>query len=166
MNGWVGKLLRVDLTNASFNLEELDQDAAIDFIGGRGLATKILFDEIDPAIDPFDPDNKLIFATGPLTGTGAIAGSRYMVVTKSPLTNGIACSNSGGYFGPELKYAGYDVIIFEGKSPEPVYLFINDDTIELRPAEDLWGMTTHATEDAIRSQIGKPWKGEQHRTCR
>lgn len=163
MNGWVGKMLRVDLTDARFDLEELDQDAAIDFIGGRGLATKILSDEIDPAIDAFDPDNKLIFATGPLTGTGAIAGSRYMVVTKSPLTNGIACSNSGGYFGPELKYAGYDIIIFEGKSPEPVYLFINDDTIELRPAGDMWGMTTHATEDAIRSQIGKPWKGGQFR---
>jgi len=163
MNGWVGKVLRVDLTNESFAVEDLDEDLAKDYIGGRGLATKILYDEIDPAIEPLSPDNKLIFATGPLTGTGAIAGSRYMVVTKSPLTNCIACSNSGGYFGPELKYAGYDMIIFEGKAAEPVYLFINDDTIELRSAEDLWGMTTHATEDAIRSRIGKPWKGDQFR---
>ena len=163
MNGWVGKVLRVDLTNESFAVEDLDADLAKDYIGGRGLATKILYDEIDPAIEPLSPDNKLIFATGPLTGTGAIAGSRYMVVTKSPLTNCIACSNSGGYFGPELKYAGYDMIIFEGKAAEPVYLFINDDTIELRSAEDLWGMTTHATEDAIRSCIGKPWKGDQFR---
>jgi len=163
MNGWVGKVLRVDLTNESFAVEDLDADLAKDYIGGRGLATKILYDEIDPAIEPLSPDNKLIFATGPLTGTGAIAGSRYMVVTKSPLTNCIACSNSGGYFGPELKYAGYDMIIFEGKAAEPVYLFINDDTIELRSAEDLWGMTTHATEDAIRSRIGKPWKGDQFR---
>ena len=163
MNGWVGKVLRVDLTNESFAVEDLDADLAKDYIGGRGLATKILYDEIDPAIEPLSPDNKLIFATGPLTGTGAIAGSRYMVVTKSPLTNCIACSNSGGYFGPELKYAGYDMIIFEGKAAEPVYLFINDDTIELRSAADLWGMTTHATEDAIRSCIGKPWKGDQFR---
>jgi aldehyde:ferredoxin oxidoreductase len=96
MNGWVGKVLRVDLTNESFAVEDLDEDLAKDYIGGRGLATKILYDEIDPAIEPLSPDNKLIFATGPLTGTGAIAGSRYMVVTKSPLTNCIACSNSGG----------------------------------------------------------------------
>jgi aldehyde:ferredoxin oxidoreductase len=144
-------------------VEDLDQDLAKDYIGGRGLASKMLYDEIDPAVDPLSPENKLIFATGPLTGTGAIAGSRYMVVTKSPLTGFIACSNSGGYFGPELKYAGYDMIIFEGRAESPVYLYINDDTVELRPADDLWGMTTHATEDAIRSQIGKPWKGEQFR---
>lgn len=163
MNGWVGKFLRIDLSTGHIDVEDLDQDLAKEYIGGRGLASKMLYDEIDPAVDPLSPDNKLIFATGPLTGTGAIAGSRYMVVTKSPLTGFIACSNSGGYFGPELKYAGYDMIIFEGKAESPVYLYINDDTVELRPAEDLWGMTTHATEDAIRSQIGKPWKGEQFR---
>jgi len=163
MNGWVGKILRVDLTNESFTVEDLDLDLAKDFIGGRGLASKMLYDEIDPTIDPLSPDNKLIFATGPLTGTGAIAGSRYMVVTKSPLTNCIASSNSGGYFGPEMKYAGYDMIIFEGKAPEPVYLFINDDTIEIRSAAHLWGKTTHETEDIIRGEIGLPWKGEQFR---
>lgn len=163
MNGWTGKFLRVDLSNERFEVEDLDQDLAKDYIGGRGLGSKMLYDEIDPAVDPLSPDNKLIFATGPLTGTGAIAGSRYMVVTKSPLTGCIASSNSGGYFGPELKYAGYDMIIFEGRAARPVYLFISDDTVELRPAEDLWGMTTHATEDAIRSQIGKPWKGDQFR---
>ena len=163
MNGWIGKILRVDLSDASFAVEDLDPDLAKEFIGGRGLASKMLYDEVDPSIDALDPDNKLFFATGPLTGTGAIAGSRYMVVTKSPLTNCIASSNSGGYFGPELKYAGYDMIIFEGKSPKPVYLFINDDTVELRSAEKLWGMTTHETEDAIRDEIGRPWKGEQFR---
>ena len=163
MDGWVGKFLRIDLSSAKIDVEELDQDLARNFIGGRGLASKILYDEIDPAVDPLSPENKLIFATGPLTGTGAIAGGRYMVVTKSPLTGCIACSNSGGYFGPELKYAGYDMIIFEGKAESPVYLYINDDTVELRPAEALWGLTTHETEDAIRSQIGRPWKGEQFR---
>ena len=163
MNGWVGKILRVDLTNGSFAVEDLDEDLAKDYIGGRGLATRMLYDEIDPAIDPLSPDNKLIFATGPLTGTGAISGSRYMVITKSPLTNCIACSNSGGYFGPELKYAGYDMIIFEGKAPEPVYLFVSDDTVEIRSAAHLWGKATHETEDIIRDEIGKPWKGEQFR---
>lgn len=163
MNGWVGKILRVDLTNKNYQVEDLDEVLARNYIGGRGLATRMLYDEINPAIDPLSHENKLIFATGPLTGTGAISGSRYMVVTKSPLTNFIACSNSGGYFGPELKYAGYDMIIFEGKATEPVYLFISDDTIELRSAAHLWGKTTHETEDIIRAEIGKPWKGEQFR---
>jgi len=163
MDGWVGKFLRIDLSTGQINVEDLDQDLAKDYIGGRGLASKMLYDEIDPAVDPLSPDNKLIFVTGPLTGTGAIAGGRYMVVTKSPLTGCIACSNSGGYFGPELKYAGYDMIIFEGKAENPVYLYINDDTVELRPADDLWGLNTHEAEDAIRSQIGRPWKGDQFR---
>ncbi len=163
MNGWAGKILRVDLTNGTFKDEDLDLELAKNYVGGRGLATKMLFDEIDPKIDALSPENKLIFASGPLTGTGAIAASRYMVITKSPLTGYIACSNSGGYFGPEMKYAGYDMFIFEGKSPEPVYLFIAGDTIELRPATELWGKTTHETEDAIRETIGMPWKGEMFR---
>ncbi len=163
MNGWIGKILRVDLTNQSYTVEDLDQDLARDFIGGRGLATKIFFDEVDPAVDAFSPENKLIFATGPLTGTGVIASSRYMVVTKSPLTGCIACSNSGGYFGPELKFAGYDMIIFEGKAPEPVYLVIKDDTIEFKSAVDLWGKNTDVTEDLIREEIGDAWKAEEFR---
>jgi len=152
MNGWIGKILRVDLTTGEFAIENLDPDLAKDFIGGRGLVSKILFDEIDPQVDAFSPENKLIFATGPLTGTGAVMGSRYMVVTKSPLTGAIACSNSGGYFGPELKFAGYDLIIFEGKSDNPVYLWIEDDQVEVRKAEHLWGKDTHQTEDLIRTE--------------
>ncbi len=163
MNGWIGKILRVDLTNQSYTVEDLDEGLAKDFIGGRGLATKIFFDEVDPAVDAFSPENKLIFATGPLTGTGVIASSRYMVVTKSPLTGCIACSNSGGYFGPELKFAGYDMIIFEGKAPEPVYLVIKDDTIEFKSAVDLWGKNTDVTEDLIREEIGDAWKAEEFR---
>ncbi len=163
MNGWMGKILRVDLSNSSHTVEDVDPDLAKDYIGGRGLAEKYLFDEVDPTVDPLSEDNKLIFATGPLTGTGLIASSRYMVVTKSPLTNCIACSNSGGYFGPEIKYAGYDMIIFEGKAPEPVYLLIKDDTIELKSAVDLWGKQTDETEDAIRAEIGDRWKGREFR---
>jgi len=153
MHGWVGKILRVNLTRGDNSIEDLDPDLAREFIGGRGLATKFLFNEIDPSVDPFSPENELLFATGPLTGSGAIGGSRYMVVTKSPLTDGVACSNAGGYFGPELKFAGYDMLIVEGKAQEPVYLLIEDDDVQIKPARHLWGKTTVETEAMIRSEI-------------
>lgn len=154
MDGWVGTILRVNLTEGDCSVEDLDPDMAESFVGGRGLASKFLFDEVDPTIDPLSPENKLIFATGPLTGSGAITGCRYMVVTKSPLTGCIACSNAGGYFGPELKFAGYDLIIFEGKAPEPVYLSIMDDDIEIKPAQHLWGRSTVETEGIIKEEMG------------
>jgi len=152
MKGWIGKVLRVDLTKRESKVEELDQKLAAKFIGGRGLGSKILFDEIGPKVDPFSPNNKLIMATGPLTGTSASAAGRYMVVTKSPLTGTIACSNSGGHFGAELKFAGFDLIIFEGKAKEPVYLYIEDGKAEIRDAKTLWGKTTHETTDQILSE--------------
>jgi aldehyde:ferredoxin oxidoreductase len=157
MHGWTGKIIRVDLTKQSCTVEDLNEGMAVKYIGGRGLATKILYDEIDPTVDAFDPANKLIFATGPLTGTGAAGSSRFAVVTKSPLGN-IGTGNAGGFFGPELKFAGYDMIIFEGKAPKPVYLWIEDDTIELRPADSLWGKTVHETEDQIKSLVDDPKK--------
>lgn len=157
MNGWVGKLLRVNLTKGSCDVEELSSTIARNFLGGRGLASKILFDEVDPKVDPLGPENKLIFMTGPLTGTGAIGGASYVVVTKSPLTGSIAWSSSEGYFGPELKFAGYDGIILEGKSLEPVYLSIEDAQVELRSASHLWGKSTHKTEDLIRSEKENQW---------
>jgi aldehyde:ferredoxin oxidoreductase len=152
MKGWIGKILRVDLTRGELKVEELDPKLGAKFIGGRGLGSKILFDEIDPKVDPFSPNNKLIMATGPLTGTSASAAGRYMVITKSPLTGTIACSNSGGHFGAELKFAGFDLIIFEGKAKEPVYLFIEDGKAEIRDAKTLWGKTTHETTDKILSE--------------
>jgi len=160
MHGWVGKVLRVDLTKGDCTDEDLDPDLAERFIGGRGLATKILIGEVDPAVDPLSAENKLIFATGPLTGV-ALGGSRYMVVTKSPLTGTIGCSNSGGFFGPELKFAGWDVIVFEGRAEEPVYLSIVNDDVEIRPAHHLWGKTTRETEDMIRDEIGDHWKARE-----
>lgn len=153
MEGYIGKILRVNLTDGEFAVEDIDPDLIRQYVGGRGLGTKILYDEIDPAIDPLSPENKLIFLNGPLTGTGAPAGSRYMVITKAPLTNTIACSNCGGSFGPELKQAGYDGIIFEGCSDEPVSLWINNDEVEIRSAIDLWGKTTHETDDLIKAEI-------------
>lgn len=152
MKGWVGKILRVDLTSGEWKAEELDRNLAIKFIGGRGLGSKILYDEIDPKVDPFSPNNKLIMATGPLTGTSASAAGRYMAITKSPLTGTIACSNSGGHFGAELKFAGFDLVIIEGKAKEPVYLFIEDGKVEIRDARHLWGKTTHEATDQILSE--------------
>ncbi|MFO7772782.1 MAG: aldehyde ferredoxin oxidoreductase family protein [Dehalococcoidia bacterium] len=150
----MGRILRVDLTRGSCLTEDLDPDMARAFVGGRGLSSKLLFDEVDPMVEPLSPENKLILATGPLTGTGAITGCRYMVVTKSPLTGVMACSNAGGYFGPELKFAGYDLIILEGRSHEPVYLSIVNDNVNVRPAHHLWGKSTVETESLIRSDIG------------
>lgn len=152
MKGWVGKILRVDLTRGQWNVEELDRHLAQQFIGGRGLGSKILYDEIDPRIDPFSPDNKLIMATGPLTGTSASAAGRYMAITKSPLTGTIACSNSGGHFGAELKFAGFDLLIIEGKAKEPVYLYVEDGKVEIREAMHLWGKTTHEATDQILNE--------------
>ncbi|MDZ4230669.1 MAG: aldehyde ferredoxin oxidoreductase family protein [Dehalococcoidales bacterium] len=157
MNGWTGKVLRVDLSRGECEEEELDLDLAEEYIGGRGLATRVFFDEVDPNIDPLSPENKLIFATGLLTGTGAPTGGRYMVVTKSPLTGTIHCSNAGGDFGAELKYAGYDMVIIEGKSSTPVYLSINNDDVQLKPAEHLWGKNTQDTEEAIKAETGDEW---------
>ena len=129
MYGWTGKILRVDLTNQRSSVEDLDYKTATDYIGGLGLGVKYLYDEIDPTVDPLSPKNKLIFATGPLTGTGAPSSGRYMVVTKSPLTGGIANSGASGEWAMQLKYAGYDMIIFEGKASQPVYLYIDDDRV-------------------------------------
>ena len=152
MDGWAGKILRVNLSKGAVSVEDLDEKAAHDYIGGRGLGIKYLYDEIDPRVDPLSSRNKLIMATGPLTGTGALAAGRYTVVTKSPLTGAIANSNSGGYFGAELKFAGYDMIIFEGKAKEPVYLWIENDDIEIRSAKNLWGKNTPETTAAIQSE--------------
>ena len=109
--GYAGKILKVNLSTGEIATEPLDYEVARRFIGGRGLATYLWMKMADPKVDPLSPDNPLIFATGPLTGTTAPSAGRYMVVTKGYLTGTIACSNSGGFFGPELKFAGYDIII-------------------------------------------------------
>jgi aldehyde:ferredoxin oxidoreductase len=126
------------------------------YLGSRGLASKYLVEEIDAKVDPFAPANKIIWATGPLTGTMASTGGRYTVVTKGPLTGAIACSNSGGYWGAELKMAGWDMVIFEGASPKPVYLFVEDDKAELRDAAHLWGKSVWQTEETIKKQHQDP----------
>ena len=153
---WAGKLLRVDLTAGTVKSEPLNMQWARDYLGSRGLASKYLVEEIDPKVDPLSAANKIIWSTGPLTGTMASTGGRYTVVTKGPLTGAIACSNSGGYWGAELKMAGWDMVIFEGASSKPVYLFIQDDHAELRDASGLWGKTVWETEDTLKKAHQDP----------
>ena len=153
MFGYNGKVLRINLKERTIKVEALDLEEAKKFIGGRGLGTKMLMDEIDPMVDPLSPENKLIIITGPLTGTPVPTGGRYMVVTKSPLSGTIACSNSGGYWGAEFKAAGYDAIIFEDKADVPVYLAIVDDKIEIRDAGSLWGKLVTETTDMIKKEM-------------
>ncbi len=154
--GWQRKLLRVNLTAGTCVSEPLNMAWAEAFLGQRGLATKYLMEEIDPAVDPLSPDNKLIIATGPLTGTMASTGGRWSAVTKGALTGAIACSNSGGQFGGELKMSGWDMIILEGRSPEPVYLYIEDARAELRDAAHLWGRSVWEIEPAIKTENRDP----------
>ena len=153
---WAGKILRVNLSAGTVKSEPLNMDWARQYLGSRGLGTKYLVSEIDPQVDPLSPDNKIIWATGPLTGTMASTGGRYTVITKGPLTGAIACSNSGGYWGAELKMAGWDMVIFEGKSPKPVYLYINDDVAELRDAADIWGKSVWETEEHLKTTLQDP----------
>jgi aldehyde:ferredoxin oxidoreductase len=139
------------LTNGTITNEPLNMEWANDYLGQRGLATKYLIEEIDPKCDPLSPDNKMIMTTGPLTGTMVSTAGRYSVVTKSPLTGAIACSNSGGYLGNEMKNAGWDMVIFEGKSPKPVYLYIENENAELLPADDLWGKTVWEVDELLHT---------------
>ncbi len=153
---WTRNVLRVNLTAGTCTPEPLNMTWAQDYLGQRGLATKYFISEVDPKVDPFAPENELIFVTGPLTGTMASTGGRYSVVTKGPLTGAIACSNSGGYFGAELKFAGWDMLIFEGASPKPVYLLLTDGKAELLDAGSLWGKTVWETEEGIKKSHQDP----------
>ena len=154
--GYTRKVLRINLTTGSVKVEPLNMDWAAQYIGQRGLASKYLIEEIDPKIDPLSPQNKMIFATGPLTGTAASTGGRYSVITKGPLTNAIACSNSGGYWGAELKFAGWDMVILEGRAPKPVYLTIIDDKVEIHDAAPIWGTSVWNTDEWIKKRHQDP----------
>lgn len=156
MYGWTGTVLRIDLTTRQITKEPLREDWARDYIGGRGLGARYLLTEVDPKVDPFSPDNKMMVVSGPLTGTNASCGSRYMVVTKGPLTNAITTSNSGGSWGPELKAAGYDMLILEGRASSPCYLWIYNDQVEIRDAAHLWGRTVWETEEHLKTELGVP----------
>jgi len=150
----MGKFLRINLTDGAIKEEKISDEVLKMFIGGRGLGVKILYDELKPGVDPLSPENKIVILAGPLTGTAAPSSGRWCSVTKSPLTGTIHDSHSGGFFGPELKFAGFDGIIIEGASEKPVYLWVHDGEAELRDASHLWGKDTHDTTDIICKELG------------
>ena len=154
MYGWKGKLLRVDLSAGTSREEALDPKVAKDYIGGRGLGIYLMNQEMDPKADPLSEENMMVLATGPLTGTKAPTGARYMIMTKSPLTGAITCSNSGGKFPTAFKQCGYDAVILTGKAKEPTYLVLGNESVEFKSAKDLWGKSTHETTDALSEVHG------------
>jgi len=155
-NAFVGQILRVNLTLGMISTEDLNLQWARQTLGGAGLATRYLFELTSPGIDPLGSENVLIFMTGALTGSPSASASRYSVVAKSPQTGYWGQSNSGGFFGPALKWSGFDGIIFEGVSPDPVYLLILDGKAELRNASHLWGLTVPECDDRLQAEAGGP----------
>jgi aldehyde:ferredoxin oxidoreductase len=154
MYGTRNRLLRVNLTDERTHTEKLSEEAVKKFLGGKCLGAKILYEELEPGIDPLGPENKLIFATGPLTGAPFPGNTRHVVMAKSPLTGGWGESHAAGFFGPELKYAGYDAIIVEGKANEPVYLWVHDGEAEFRDAKGIWGKVTGDVQRQVRREAG------------
>jgi len=154
-NGYMGKVLWVNVSSGEIKEEALEEKLCQDFLGGYGLGARVLFSYQEAKVAPLGPENILGFTTGPLTGTDAICGTRYTVVTKSPLTGTWGDANSGGDFGPYLKFTGYDSVFFTGISEKPAYLFIYDGKAELRDASRLWGKNTHDTEDTLKAELGE-----------
>ncbi len=154
--GYAGKIGFVNLSSGEIREQALDEKLARDFIGGHGLGARILFENQKGRVDALGPENVLGFVTGPLTGTPVPTGSRYMVVCKSPLTGGWGDANSGGFFGPELKFAGWDAIFVSGVASKPSYLMITNAGIEIKDAAHLWGKDAIETEEALVEEIGDP----------
>ncbi len=152
--GYTGKTLRINLSRGKITVHRLEKELMVNFLGGRGFNSKRLFDEIKPGLDPLSPENKLIFATGPLVGTMFPTASRFNVSAKSPLTGILGDSNAGGHFASEMKFAGYDQIILEGRSKKPIYIFIDDDSVEFRVADHLWGRNVYETDREIKKDLG------------
>jgi aldehyde:ferredoxin oxidoreductase len=151
--GYMGKILRVNLTDQTYSEDSTKEELARDFLGGAGFGVKFLFDEVPPGTDPLGEKNKLIFAVGPLTGTSVPCSSRMAVTAKSPLTGAVGMALSGGYFPAELKFAGYDALIIEGKSEKPLYLYITNDKVTFKSAEKLWGTKTFDCQQLIKSEL-------------
>ncbi|MBW1935128.1 MAG: aldehyde ferredoxin oxidoreductase family protein [Deltaproteobacteria bacterium] len=151
--GYTGKILRVNLTDQTAKEEQLPVDTARDFIGGAGFGIKYLYDEVPAGTDPLGPDNKLIFAPGPFSGTTIPCASRMAVTGKSPLTGAVGMALTGGYFPVELKFAGYDALIIEGKAKNPTYLWIKNGEVKFRSAKKVWGMKTTDTQQIIKNEL-------------
>jgi len=152
--GYIGRILYVDLTRESIETRELSEEDADLFVGGIGLATKIVVEETDPHVDPYSPENTLVFMTGPLTGTLVPCTGRYVVAAKSPLTLAWGEAHASGFMGTEIKKAGFDGIVFKGKASKPVYLYVHDGEAEIRSAEHLWGLDIYETDAALKKELG------------
>lgn len=152
--GIKGKILRVNLTDSKVNIEDYDTGLVEKYLGGRGLGARYLYDEVDPAADPLGADNKLIFMNGPLAGSMIPGSNKINLTFKSPLSGTYSYSLCGGHWGPEIKFAGYDGIIIEGKAEVPSYVWIDDDSIKIKPVESLWGKNIPETEELIRHELG------------
>jgi aldehyde:ferredoxin oxidoreductase len=154
MDGYMGKILRVNLTTQECKEEPLNPKLARDYIGGTGLGSRIIYNEVPPSTDPLSPESKIVFATGPVTATNYPSGARYQICFKSPLTGILCDSSSGGYWGADLKRSGYDALIIEGGSPDPVYLWIHNGKLEFRSASHLWGQDALKVQETIQREIG------------
>ncbi|RLI17797.1 aldehyde ferredoxin oxidoreductase [Candidatus Bathyarchaeota archaeon] len=155
MYGWNGQILRINLSDGKTSVQKYDADFAKKFFGGRGFAAKILWDELKPGIDAFSPENKLVLAAGPLTGLPGPSLGKLVVVAKSPLTGGYGDGNLGTMAAVHMRKAGYDAVVIEGKAKKPVYLFVEDDEVNVNSAEGLWGKTTFETEKILREVHGR-----------
>jgi len=154
MYGWSGKRLRVNLTTGEIKHEPLSYEYRRKWIGGRGMNSEVIYNEVPPNLDPLDPEARVCFGVGPISGTAAPASGRVTVSCKSPLTGGFGDSNMGGHWGAELKYAGYDQIIVQGKAKKPVYLWIDDDKVEIRDAAHVWGKFPREADQMIKQELG------------
>jgi aldehyde:ferredoxin oxidoreductase len=158
MDGYAGRILRVNLTEGTITTEPTPEKVLQEFLGGRGLGAYLLWTEVPAGIDPLGPENKLFISPGPLSGTLFPGAGKMDFTTRSPLTGGYADASMGGLLTAEIKYAGYDSIILEGVSPEPVYLYIDDDTVELRDANAYWGMGSFALETELKEELGEEFQ--------
>ncbi|MGB9672800.1 MAG: aldehyde ferredoxin oxidoreductase N-terminal domain-containing protein, partial [Anaerolineales bacterium] len=158
MNGYGGSILRVNLSDGKIQKEPTPADIARDFLGGRGFGIYFLTKEVPPKADPFGPENKMIISSGPFSGLLIPGGGKCDWTTKSPLTGGYASASMGGHFTAEMKYAGLDSIILEGISPKPVYLYIDDNKVELRDASHLWGKSSITVEKELKEQFGEEYQ--------
>lgn len=156
MKGYAGAILRVDLSDGSFSVRPTEENLVRAYLGGRGLNIKRLWDNLPAHTDPLSPRNILVFGVGPFTGTLFPGGARFNVSGMSPQTGILGDSNAGGFFGPAIKFAGYDQIVISGRAPHPVYLWIDDDRLELCDARPLWGKDTWETATAVRQELGDP----------
>jgi len=154
MDGFTGKIADVDLTNGTVEIIETPADLKKNYLGGRGFGVKIVADRVDPETDPLGPENVLVFAAGPTTGTGIPLGSRYMIAAKSPLNDTLMSANSGGTWGWKLKKAGFDAVILNGRAEKPVYIYLHDGEVEVRDASAYWGMDTWEATDALLRDVG------------